>query len=440
LVGYWKFDEGTGTTAADFSGRGNTGTLVNGPTWTNGKLQQALTFTATSQQSVITGAFQKGGDPNVLTFSAWIKDPDFGSASRRSIFSTTLNNASGCWSIEKVGNGSAGAISVIIPTIFVVRADGVINDAEWHHIVYVRNGSGATHVLYVDGVSVPLAVSSTNTFVDCNEEKSIGQRGGSSQYWQGGIDDVRLYNRALSAAEIANLYNTGAARISAAQTSVTDGLVSRWTFDGGDVTDKVYDRIGGNNGYFVGAATSSAKTIGKLGQGLSFNGSTSRVDLPPFSNPTSVTDYSISLWLYMNAHNPGTGHRSYVYDFRGNGSTASGPSPILYIDKNPADNKGIIYAQSGTALSSSAVEILSQWHNIVVTRSGSVTTIYLDGVSIKSGNAGSGSRIDVGGRIGTAAAAITAGDYYLDGKVDEFRLYDRALSATEVKQLYAAGK
>ena len=44
LVGYWKFDEGSGTTAADLSGSGNNGTLVNGPSWTQGQVNGALSF------------------------------------------------------------------------------------------------------------------------------------------------------------------------------------------------------------------------------------------------------------------------------------------------------------------------------------------------------------------------------------------------------------
>src|SRR5690349_16688012 len=44
VVGYWKLDDGTGTVAADSSGQGNNGTLVNGPTWTAGKVGGALQF------------------------------------------------------------------------------------------------------------------------------------------------------------------------------------------------------------------------------------------------------------------------------------------------------------------------------------------------------------------------------------------------------------
>jgi len=61
LVGYWKFDEGSGTTASDSSGNNNHGTLVNGPTWTTGKVGQALEF--------------DGGDDIVKTTTSPISPP-----------------------------------------------------------------------------------------------------------------------------------------------------------------------------------------------------------------------------------------------------------------------------------------------------------------------------------------------------------------------------
>ena len=61
---------------------------------------------------------------------------------------------------------------------------------------------------------------------------------------------------------------------------LNQGLVGWWTFDGKDVTDKVYDRSGqGNHGYFEGGATSSAKVAGKVGQGLQFDGTDDYVDV-----------------------------------------------------------------------------------------------------------------------------------------------------------------
>jgi hypothetical protein len=84
LVGHWKFDEGTGTTAFDSSGNGNDGTLINGPIWTTGVIGQALEFDGTDDYvdvgtgPAITGAAQR-------TVSMWI-NPDTIDTTERHFF------------------------------------------------------------------------------------------------------------------------------------------------------------------------------------------------------------------------------------------------------------------------------------------------------------------------------------------------------------------
>src|SRR3990167_6079208 len=70
LVGYWTFDEGSGATAADSSGNNNTGTLVNGPSWTTGKIGQALSFDGVDDLVTASGI---SNTPSAFTLSAWIK-------------------------------------------------------------------------------------------------------------------------------------------------------------------------------------------------------------------------------------------------------------------------------------------------------------------------------------------------------------------------------
>ena len=71
LVAHWKFDEGSGTTASDASGNGNTGTLINGPQWTAGKVGNALYFDGIDD--VITVADSNSLDlSSAFTLSAWV--------------------------------------------------------------------------------------------------------------------------------------------------------------------------------------------------------------------------------------------------------------------------------------------------------------------------------------------------------------------------------
>jgi hypothetical protein len=70
-VGWWKFDESSGTTAADSSGSGNTGSLINGPVWTSGQIGNALSFDG-SNDVVNAGSSASLDDLPALTLSAWI--------------------------------------------------------------------------------------------------------------------------------------------------------------------------------------------------------------------------------------------------------------------------------------------------------------------------------------------------------------------------------
>jgi hypothetical protein len=78
------------------------------------------------------------------------------------------------------------------------------------------------------------------------------------------------------------------------------GLVGYWSFNNLDVTDKVYDRSGqGNNAYFEGGATSTAKVPGRLGQGVRFDGVNDEINIPVMSTLTGASDvpFSWSFWI-----------------------------------------------------------------------------------------------------------------------------------------------
>jgi len=155
------------------------------------------------------------------------------------------------------------------------------------HFCYTFDGS--TLLIYVNGQNV--SATATSGF-GLPSTSFIGNRDGSSGKWEGDIDDVRIYNRALSATEVAYLYNSGAAQIAASSatlqngTTLQNGLVGLWTFDGNDInwtSETVADRSGqGNTGTLNGLNQRSA-VGGHLGQALSFDGSTSYVINSGFS-------------------------------------------------------------------------------------------------------------------------------------------------------------
>ena len=208
LMGYWSFDDGTG---ADNSGSGNPGTLINNPGSVSGKIGQALSFNGS--QYVNVGNVLNPGSGDLSVF-AWVKttqaggfnmivskrDSSGGSNSGYQLF----QNSSGAPSFT-FGNGNSNRVRVD-------SSGPRINDGNWHlvGVVYTRSGNG---VLYVDGVAASNgsgSIISQSGMVSNSVPLRFGTENQSSNSifaWSGVIDEVRIYNRALSAQEILDIYN-----------------------------------------------------------------------------------------------------------------------------------------------------------------------------------------------------------------------------------------
>jgi hypothetical protein len=210
LIAYWKFDETSGTTAADSTGNGNTGTLQNGPVWTNGLINGALSLDGVND-FLSTTIGQSG--PNTFTASLWFKttttsggkligfgDQQTGSSAGydRHLY---MNNAGQIYFGCCPGGGGAN--------VHAVNTTASYNDGAWHHAAGMVSSAGM--LLYVDGVlcASNLAVTSAQAFTGywkIGYDNLVGWPGApTSYYFKGCLDDVRVYNRALSTAEVAAL-------------------------------------------------------------------------------------------------------------------------------------------------------------------------------------------------------------------------------------------
>ena len=202
LVGYWSFDgKNMGTTSSrDLTNNGNTGWLINGPLRAAGKLGQALSFDGSNDYvSVSDNTALEPAIP--FSVSVWAK---FTTTANTVVLEKDGNNGYSVQTLSSgliMASGGAGAGNRITTSV-------TTNNNQWHHAVFVVTGSNnGDGKAYIDGVdrtseadpSAPLY--STGALV-------IGSRSGTVAF-PGLIDEVRVYNRALSDKEVRTLYNMG---------------------------------------------------------------------------------------------------------------------------------------------------------------------------------------------------------------------------------------
>ena len=445
LVGYWSFDGkdmnwgDSSNEVTDASPSGNSGNISGfGQEGVRpGVVGQALSFDNVNDQ-VAMGATGLTGDVTA-TWSAWIKANStayvgydspvaiIGSTAALGAFSLFLNSTgSGVVSLTYAGGNNCAT------------AAGVVTAGRWYHLVGTKTAGAinTTSTIYVDGVAVSCTGSASTPNVAAGGT-TIGSWPGT-YFFDGLIDEVRLYNRALSAGEVAYLYNKNAPQnrttLNKQKNQPNDGLVGYWNFDGNNMnwgTGIVTDVSGqGNDGVVSGMATTTAPAIGVASQALSFDGVNDYIDAATtgFLSNTGT----ISLWIKAGVY---TGTDAVPF------SSVIDSNNRIYLDMGTSHTTWDFNIGNGTSVntyffSASAVS-QNTWHHVVMEWNSTSMWGYLDGVlgsdgtdSFSINNTFWANTV----RIGRYAAASPAALFR--GQIDEVRVYNRALSAGEVKELY----
>jgi hypothetical protein len=439
LVGYWDFNEGEGSTAYDRSGNLNHGALTNMDPGTDrvdskSGLGQALDFDGTDDK-VNVAASASINDLNIFTFSAWIK------------YNGTLPNNQG-YIGSKAGYNKVylqliddGSTQINRLGVFV-RQDGAdveyksannaISDNTWVHVLSTYDparGDGARIEIYVNGKPLALTVASEGNDSGSNDSSGnlvIGSRTtDNNRVFNGSIDEVRVYNRALSADEVKRLYNISKPKI--ATVPMSEGLVGYWDFNEGQGS-VAYDRSGNlNNGALTNMDPGTDRVDSKsgLGQALDFDGSDDMVNILDSNLLDLTNNGTLSWWGKINDQ-----WRPGIMGKMGLGADG------YRIQGNSSPNEEITLVLGSTSYNSDvAVLIPNEWHHYTITfSSASGVSWYRDGSLITSAAWVSGTTANTEPLI--IGRAIYAEPNYYPGLIDEVRIYNRALSADEVKRLY----
>ncbi|MBI5360468.1 MAG: DUF2341 domain-containing protein, partial [Planctomycetes bacterium] len=421
LLGSWPLSEGTGGTAADISGNNFTGTLVNSPTWTTGKFGNGLQFNGSTQR--ITTADSSSWDFGTGDFSieGWVNYGAFSGVMRLICAGSQADGANKQWifgnwtspyRLNFAYYNGAGYTDLASNSI-------TVSTGAWYHIAMVR--SGTTVYFYFNGSNVGSSALGAVAINGGSSGTIIGARYSANtsdiiEYMNGYMDDIRVYNRALSAEEISTRYGSG--------------LVGSWHFSEGTGQTASDLSIIGNNGQLGSTASADANdpvwtASGKSGQGLSFDGIDDYVDCGTNSNWvfTSSQPFSVEAWAYVPVLP--SAWKGIVTKSRD-----SAPSYGIWIS---FANKWIF---GGSAVNIEGGFVTTGWHHIVIVQNNTDNSrkIYVDGINSGSGAAetGNGSgNLWIGG-----AKSVSE---YFNGIIDEVRIYNRALSASEITIRFASG-
>ena len=272
----------------------------------------------------------------------------------------------------------------------------------WHRVSAVYDGTSIK--LYLDGIldgAIPTDLIPT----DGSTSLKIGARGDDAKTrFSGLIDEVKIYNRALSPVEI--LPN--------------NGLVSYWPGDG-----NVNDVVGGNSGELLNGATYRP---GVSGQAFSFDGIDDFLQTPTKGLPTGSGDRTMAMWVTID------NFQTMTAVFGGYG--AFGSDSQVYFLQTLGANLSITNWGEGSGITPLEP---GKWYHIAATTDSNSTSLYLNGNLLKKQNMTLDTPVNThfySGRLPGKLGDIRR----LKGAVDEIQIYNRGLSASEIQTLFLAYK
>ncbi len=318
----------------------------------------------------------------------------------------------------------------------------------WHHLAVTKSSSDGLKI-YINGSLENTDATATVDLKTMNGDNLIGayNSAGTTQYYlEGKIDQVRIFTKALSSSEVSTLYAETLATpesLDPLSEDTTDTLqvlgdsscVATYRFENDEVD------LSGN---YNGTGTEIQYAAGRYGQAASFNDTSSSKIVIGAQNsviPNNTTGVSFSFWVYLDSVDTGSNYDHWFVgqENYGGGFEDGEFSVRLYEGKVYTD-----YAQSGSIYRQrKATTVLStgQWYHIVATydtSNANITEVYLNGSLETSSNLTSGGTFTTTALMQNSTNISIGGsdNGYTDGKIDQFRIFTKVLSASEVTTLY----
>ena len=436
LVGWWPFNGN----ANDESGNGNNGVVINPQTTLttdrNGNNNSAYTFVNSTQSGIQTTS-NVSINSTSISASLWFNpSSNLTISSGQKIFISgngnvpiqfTYNNGGIC--IEWCSN--QGVVQHTAPMSF--------NANTWYHVAF--SGAVSSNLkVYINGIEYITSTTANNLRTMSNGSLLFGISSSSSwpSPFNGKIDDIGIWNRALTQQEITNLYQTqpfnlvsssSASQISLPNYVQTNGLVGWWPFNG-----NANDESGnGYNGVVINSQTNlTTDRNGNNNSAYTFVNST-QSGIQTTSN-VSINSTSISASLWFNPSSNLTISSGQKILISGTGNV-----PIQFTYNNGGiciewwSNQGVV--QHTVPMSFNA----NTWYHVAF--SGAVSSdlkVYINGIEYITSTTANSLRSMSNGSLLFGISSSSSWPSPFNGKIDDIGMWNRTLTQQEITQLYQA--
>ncbi len=403
-ISYWSFDGDATDSVGNNDGAVTGATLATG---IGGVADTAYSFDGVDDyidsQALVP---IEGNAPRTYSFWTYLNPGDI----RTQTLLGTLGGGATENFVIMFNNINTDNVYIFMNGSDIYTGSNTLTRSRWHHVVVTYNGGilEEDQKIYVDGVSIPTILTGTPgaSMQTVSDYLHVGKDFGSSGYsLNGKIDDIKIYDRALSAEDVTALYDS----YTVVQPEFTS---SYWAFDG-DATDTE----GSNDGTIHGA-TLTTGVGGVADTAYRFDGVNDYISTGITQN---LQTFSLSLWVKPNnlascyAGKDSVSTRGWmIYTSDGTG----------YLEVNGGEGYGLSFGDITPGI----------WSHILVTSDGSQNTSYVNGVqldqSIHELYNNEGAQFSIGRRDYPDAEG------YMDGSIDEVHFYNRVLTGVEAQALY----
>lgn len=385
------------------------------------------------------------------------------------------------------GNISAGVFS---SSWYKATASSDLTMGSWQHVMGTYSGAAQTVSLYINGILIAQNTSAPTSIPSNTKQKFIGRRWDNDHFVTGKIDEVTLWNTALSSTDVSTIYQhqiskytgTFTSRVmdafstnqiwqtltwsptlpfqkglpgngssesqsdypSLSSSTLMSGIVGLWHLDGtlGNIANNATTTDSSGNGYTgtitnVISANDVSYVSGELNQGIQYQNQGGYVNFGTVSGVNfNTSDFTVSLWLkttsnngYMqllNNRNSICSHGSFWALYMANGTI------LAEIDQ---DSGGTNYTYNQTT----ATYNDDKWHQVLLKRVGTTLTTFVDGVSRASSNSAGVTSISNSSPMTLGYRNCAGSSRTFVGSFDEVAIWSRGLSNSEIIQLYRRG-